>query len=348
MKQHSFTCLALLLMLASSFTQAQDAAKPDKIFTSDKVLSVSIEGPWRQIEKADNNTKTWPGTFRYTAADGSMATIPVVISRRGLTRARVCDFPPLRLDFDKEAAKGTPFRGAGNLKLVTHCYESPRYSQYYIKEYLAYRIYNLVTPMSFRVQGLDVRYMDGPGDSKPLHRFAFLIEDPDDVAKRNDLQKLVVKETRPSQLDPAQTDRYMLFQFLIANLDWAVISGPGDSCCHNARLIAPEGGKPIYPLPYDLDSSGLVNAHYAAPPASLKVRSVRDRLYRGFCVHNDALPGVLQEFRDLQPQIMALFEKESRLDERNRKDALRFLSGFYTDLEDDKDIKRKLIGNCRG
>ena len=340
--------IGVLALLFTATAMAKDGDKPAKIFDRDDVIAVTIEGPWRAVARASNNTTTWPGQFSYTSADGSIVRIPVTISRRGLTRARVCDFPPLRLDFDKEAAKGTAFRGAGNLKLVTHCFQSERYSQYYVKEYLAYRMYNLVTPLSFRVQGLDARYVEAGNDSKAVERFAFLIEDPDDIAKRNDLEKLTIKETKPSQLDPLQTDRYVMFQYLIGNLDWAVLSGPGETCCHNARLLAPPGGGLITPVPYDLDSSGLVNAHYAAPPAALRVRDVTDRLYRGFCAHNGEVPGVLQEFRALQPQFMAMIENEPRLNERTRKEASRYLADFYEELETDKDVQRKLIGNCRG
>ncbi|MND03083.1 hypothetical protein D3C83_227340 [compost metagenome] len=75
---------------------------------------------------------------------------------------------------------------------------------------------------------------------------------------------------------------------------------------------------------------------------------MRERLYRGFCAHNEALPGVLDEFRELRPKFEAVLQNEPRLDERNRKDALKFVEGFYKALADDKDVQRKLIGNCRG
>lgn len=337
---------AVLLAAGITVAAAEETAKLPKIFTTEEVIAATLDAPWRDIVRENRGgDRSWQGQFSYHEG-GHETVIPVTITRRGLTRQRICDFPPLRLDFDREASKGTRFRGAGNLKLVTHCFDNKRYSQYYVKEFLAYRLYNAVTPLSFRVQGLDVTYLSN--GARPTQRFAFLIEDPDDIAKRNGLEKLSIPETRPSELDPAQTSRYVVFQYLIANLDWAVISGPGDTCCHNARLL---GGGPsglIQPVPYDLDSSGLVDAHYAAPPANLRVRSVRDRLFRGFCAHNEALDGVLQEYRDLRPAFMAIFEGESRLDPRHQKDALRFMEKFYDVIDDPKAVRRELIGNCRG
>jgi hypothetical protein len=344
-------CLSLIIggALAPATHAQEDAPKPAKIFTDDRVISARVEGPWKTIMRNKEEDTTWEGVFRYTESDGRDIAIPIEITTRGLTRKRVCDFPPLRFKFDKEAAKGTAFRGAGNLKLVTHCLFPSKYEQYIIKEYLAYRLYNEVTEKSYRVQGLDLAYATDADDGSPIERFGFLIEDPDDVAKRNDVEKLSINDIQPSRLDPLETSRFMLFQYLIANLDWSALGGPKDACCHNARLIgkSPEANM-LAAIPYDLDSSGLVNAHYAAPPAGLKVRSVTQRLYRGFCAHNDSVAPALEEFRALQPEFNALLENEPRLDKGNRKRSLKFIGDFYEELETPKDVQRELIDNCRG
>ncbi len=346
--------ISLLLLSISATVLAQDMPdtgepKPAKIFTSNEVIKARVEGPWRLIMRDKDKDKSWPGVFRYMGADGQEVSIPIEITTRGLTRKRVCDFPPLRLDFDKEAAKGTAFRGAGNLKLVNHCKQSQKYEQFYIKEFLSYQIYNLVTDKSYRVQGLDLAYAKDADDNKPIERFAFLIEDPDDVAKRNGLEKLAVNYIEPGQLDAMETSRFMLFQYLIANLDWSVLSGSKDDCCHNARLIgAGEEVIPMYGIPYDLDSSGLVDASYAGPPLGMPVRNVRERLYRGFCIHNDTVIPALEEYRAKRTDFEALFDSETRLEERQRETALEFIAEFYTMLATDGDATRELIGNCRG
>lgn len=344
--------LTLPLCLLSAFiavtAHAQDAPKPAKIFTMDQVIAARAEGPWKTIMRRKEEDQAWEGLFRYDEG-GEGVSIPIEIRTRGLTRKRVCDFPPLRFRFEKEAAKGTAFRGAGNLKLVTHCLFNARYEQYYIKEFLAYRIYNLITDKSYRVQGLDMAYADDPSDKRPVERFAFLIEDPDDVAKRNDLEKLNIDDIRPDRLDALETSRFMLFQYLIGNLDWSALGGPGEYCCHNGRLIgASPDAETVYPIPYDLDSSGLVNAHYAAPPANLGVRNVRQRLWRGFCAHNEGVKPALEEFRAKRGEIEALFENETRLDKSHRKQALRYIEDFYDDLDSDAAIQEELIDNCRG
>ncbi len=338
--------ITTFLLLAGLDVFAEDAPKPEKIFTSDTVLPVTIEGPWRTIERNKTSGDEWQGTFSYDT-DGGRVRIPVTLRARGLTRLDVCDFPPLRIGFDKAAAKRTAFRGAGNLKMVTHCLKREKFEAYPVKEYIGYRIYNLVTEKSYRVQGLDVRYVD-TDNGDVTERFAFLIEDPDDVAKRNDLVKLDIERTIPPMLDADADSLFMVFQYLIANLDWSVLSGPEPVCCHNVRLIgtAPDA-RPVYALPYDLDSSGLVDAHYASPPDNLRVRDVRQRLFRGFCMHNEAVPGAVQAFIGQREAIFALFENETRLDERDRERAIGFVEQFYEEVSE-ADALEKLTDSCRG
>lgn len=314
-------------------------------------MTVTLKGPWRRITRRVSNPETYPGELIYADASGQQHSLIIGITTRGLTRRdKVCDFPPLKIWFDKDQRKGTPFRGQGSLKMVTHCKTSKAYEQYYIKEYLSYRIYNLVTPYSFRARPMMVTYLDTERDSKALERFGFLIEDVDEVAARNGLKELEIPKISHRKLDPDETSNYMLFQYLIGNLDWSVTGGRDPvECCHNSKLIglSPDAA-PIFSIPYDLDSTGLVDTHYAAPPAGLRVRNIRQRLYRGFCIHNHAVPSALGRFRDQRQNIMDLFSREKLLTNKGRSRAMKYLDGFYDSLASPGAVDKLLIGKCRG
>jgi hypothetical protein len=346
--------LSTLLTLAGALpipaALAQDADKPAKLFELNDRMDVTLEGPWRRMLRRVSEPIEYDGKLSYTDANGQQQAFQIKITTRGLTRRdKVCDFPPLKLWFDKEQLKGTEFRGQGSLKMVTHC-KKQGYEQYYVLEYLSYRIYNLITPYSFRVRPLMVSYLDSDRDGKPQEHFGFLIEDIDEVADRHGLQELEVPEIRHTRLDPVETSNYMLFQYLIANLDWGATGGPDPiECCHNSKLIgAGPDQDPVFTIPYDLDSSGLVDAHYAAPPQKLPVRSIRDRYYRGFCFHNDELPAALQRFQQQRPAIMKLFEDDELLTSKGNSTALNFLQGFYEKLDPPGGIEKWLIDKCRG
>lgn len=348
-QRHSAIVLMICFLWSAPFPCAAEQVKPPKLFSQFGDMQVTLTGPWNTIKKNKKKDDRYPVQLAYTGADGTQHTIAAEVSLRGITRRRICRFPPLKLHFDKKNLKDTEFRGNKSLKLVTYCDVNSKYEQYYIKEFLTYRIYNLITDYSFRVRPLMIEYKDSLKDDS-ITRFGFLIEDVDDVAKRNNLQKLSLASVPTWELDPVTTSRLSLFQFMIGNLDWAATSGPNDdSCCHNSRLIgAGNDQDPKYSVPYDFDSSGLVNAHYAAPPDSLKVRNIRQRLYRGFCVFNNELPNTIALFNEKKTDILALFQTNTHLSDYSRERAMDYIEDFYRIIGDPDRLKKDIIDKCRG
>ncbi len=347
-----FSVFILLLgfLLTTPPIFAAEEAKPPKLFSDSNEMQVVLTGPWKTIRRNIKKDDLYPVKLTYTGADGAQHTIDAKVSLRGITRRRVCDFPPLKLHFDKDKMKGTEFRGNKSLKLVTYCDTNTKFEQYYLKEFLAYRIYNLVTEYSFRVKPMMIDYKDSEQDDQSITRFSFLIEDIDDVAKRNDVKELSIPRVLYRELDPVVTSRLALFQFMIGNLDWAATDGPKeDTCCHNSRLIgAGTEINPKYTVPYDFDSSGLVNAHYAAPPDGLKVRNIRQRLYRGFCAFNDELPETRTLFNEKKADILALFKNNPHLSERSRDDAIDYIEDFYSIINNPNRLEKDITDKCRG
>jgi hypothetical protein len=343
----SLCCLASDELLA----EEPQTEKPPKLFDSQATLDVTLTAPWKTILKNEDSEEAYPGQIRYRDSNGADVTLELTVERRGITRQEMCQFPPIRLRFAKDAAKGTAFRGQKSLKMVTHCKNSKRYDQLYVREMLIYQMYNLLTDYSFRVRPLQVTYMDSEQGKSADMRFAFLIEDDSDVAKRNGLKKLKIGRIAPQSLDPHQAGLMGLFQYMIGNTDWASVRGPEPTeCCHNIKLIAPRPlGKDDYiiPLPYDFDSAGLVDAWYAAPYESLPIKSVTDRLYRGFCMHNAYLEDARQLILGQQAAILRLIDSESRLTSKSKNQATSYLEEFFEIARDPDDFNKEIIQQCR-
>jgi hypothetical protein len=217
-----------------------------------------------------------------------------------------------------------------------------------LREYAAYKLYNVLTPESLKVRLAKVRYMDG--DKEVVTRWGFFIEDIDDLAKRIEGKELEVESLPSSTLDPVDSARYSLFQYMIGNLDWDMTSGPpGSKCCHNSKLVGAtlEAREALVPVPYDFDYSGLVNAPYAMPPASVPVQSVRTRYYRGLCRHNDTVRGGVAAFVSARPAFENALTSIAELTPRERDNMSKYIADFYGEIATPKGVE-KMLKTCRG
>jgi len=342
--------LASLLLAIPVAAIAKDK-KPPKLFSENSEMEVTITGPWRTIKRNVEDDVLYPAQLTWTGTDDQRYTFGIEVEPRGLSRRlRICDFPPLKVHFDKEITKDTEFRGDKSLKLVAYCDTNSKYEQYNVKEYLAYRIYNLITEYSFRVRPMMITYQDNDQEKDSVTRFSFMIEDLDEVAERDDLKKLELEKISHKHLDAAEISKFSLFQYLIGNLDWSAFDAPGDEdCCHNSKLIGKDDETiPKYGIPYDFDASGLVDAHYAVPPDGLGMRNIRQRLYRGFCFANDQLPQAVALFNEKKPDILALFQNNRHLNDKSREKAINYIEDFYQVINDPKQFEKQIIDKCRG
>ncbi|HYD71524.1 MAG TPA: hypothetical protein VEF55_00190 [Candidatus Binatia bacterium] len=343
-------CIALAAALLATPTAAQTP-----LFSDTSELAVTIEAPLSTlIRSARRNTDPHPGTLVLTG-QGEPQRYNMLLSARGMSRriSDACAFPPLRVDFENNELRQTIFRSQNRLKLTTHCRPSASYTQYYVLEYTAYRLYNEITPLSFRVRPLRVTYHDTEGRRDDEAHFGFFIEDDDDLARRNDRVSLEIQSraVQVLQLDAAAATRFALFEFMIGNLDWDMLqSAAGRDCCHNSRLLSASetATSGIVPAPYDFDHSGFVSAPYAVPPEGIPVRNVRDRHYRGYCRFNDQLPAAIALFQERRAAINAVIAGETRLAPQRRQTAQRYIDEFYQVIADPQRVQRQLIDRCRG
>jgi hypothetical protein len=334
-----------LLWLALLVAAPSAAQSPKPLFAADDTIRLTIRGPLSSIVRSRSDSPV-AGTL---AVNGE--ALPVTLSVRGITRRKseVCDFPPLRVDFTRPPPASSPFAGQKKLKLVTHCRSTASFQQYLLLEYAAYRMFNVITPQSMRVRLASIDYQGD--DGRPLvSRLGFFLEDVRDVAARNGMREIHAGELIPiSTLSPAAAARYALFQHMIANHDWSMRAGPpGDECCHNAKLIGASGVAPgaVIPVPYDFDFSGLVSPPYAGPPAELAIDSVRDRLYRGYCVHNAQVAAAAAQLRALRPQLLAALTATPQLEQRTAQRAANFLDEFFRQIATDDSTNSKILKRC--
>jgi hypothetical protein len=324
---------AIALLLANSAAAAKPPAPPKPLFASDAPIKITIQGPISAIV-GNRSSPPLPGTL---AADG--ITYPITLEPRGIFRRtkETCDFPSIKVELTRPAPAGSLFQGQHKLKLVGHCKRSPDFQQKVLLEYAAYRLYNLMTPESFRTRLANIDWVDQSG--RPyVSRIGFFIEDFGDVAKRNGLSVAHMGPLVPlTQIEPAAGARFAIFEYMISNYDWSMRAGPqGQECCHNGRLLTETPTGPLTPVPYDFDFSGLVDAPYAEPPEGIPIESVRQRNYRGYCMHMAQARAYAAQLSPRRAEFLGLFSTIPGLDPREQAKAADYLQGFFADVDSGK------------
>jgi hypothetical protein len=329
--------LALLPLLCA----AASAQTPSRLFLQHEPLTLRLETDLRALTH-DRGTerKAHAATLRYATADTG-GSIAVKLRTRGIFRLRTCGFPPIRLDLPAHKVDGTPFAGEDRLKLVTHCQGDRGYERNLLREYALYRVFNAVTDSSFRVRLAHVTYIDSVRHDT-VTRYGFFVESDAALGKRIGAQPLTADNIYDPMTDPSYMTLVAVYQYLIGNTDWSVWKR------HNIALFQQlEQPKPLFAVPYDYDFSGAVNAPYATPPEQLKIQSVRQRVYRGFCQPDNVLLPVLARFRAAKDSIYAAVRAVPDLPERDVRNVLDYFDEFFRVLDNPGAVNREFVRVCR-
>jgi len=320
------------------------AADARPLFRDVEPLAFTLTADFGAVnkERRPNNKKLFPATMTVSDATGPQ-DVAVKIGSRGHFRLmrRNCDFVPIRLELPRgSGAAGTILEGQTSLKLGTHCRGDREYDSYTLREYLTYRLFNMVTPLSFRARLARATYVDARTRKTIANRYAILVEHENDVARRFGGRIVELPRIVFADLDAPTLNRMMLFEYMIGNTDFSIYA------LHNVRIVQ-DRARRRYPVPYDFDLSGLVHAPYAVPDPRMGIRSVVDRLYRGPCRTADELEETAQAFRAKRADMLTLLDSMRDLEPLARGEARNYLEGFFRSIERPESIKRQLVNGCK-
>ena len=342
-----------ILLLAISLVARVESELPPSatkvleapLFSTDSCLSLSLECDFRFITRnMETDTLEHPGILRYTDENGIVHALDVKIEVRGhFRRSRDnCNFPPLRILFRKKQVQGTVFAGQSKLKLVTHCRTRQKYcEQNLLQEFIIYRMYNELTDLSYRVRLAQIHYINNTGRRDTIEKYAFFLEDRDQLLKRTHTRHIEVQNVHPDATDSAHVNMLSVFQYMIGNTDWSI------PALHNITLVEKLPSGPMYAIPFDFEWAGLINAKYAKPQPMLGISSVRQRLFRGYCRTFEEFEATFMLFREKRPQLNAILKNTCALEDKVRAQALGYLDEFYEIIDNPARVKREFLNPCR-
>ncbi len=330
--------LSVLVLLAGSWPAL--AADSDPLFESLQPLAITLLGPFDRIDDERDKEMEYEGMVRYQNEQGEAVELDVRYQVRGNWRLnpRNCNYSQLWLDLRRGQLPDTIFANQNRLKLVVQCRRQSRYEEFLEREMQAYKIYSLLNDINFSIRPLIVTYEDNERGDSRTHS-AFLVEHQNRIADLSGMEEVEENSIQPSQLDPLRSTITSLFMYMLGNTDFSLIqAAEGDECCHNAKLLRDANGV-HYPIPYDFDASGFVDASYAPEPnPSFNLRSNRSRLFRGYCVEREVFEEAASRFLSVRSEIEAI-----ATDRRNAS----FVEDFFEVLSDPRDFEREIIDDCR-
>jgi len=305
-------------------------------FLSDKPLRFKLISDFKKLQKEKAQRKYQPAELIYFHGDTGQITWQVKVKPRGKNRLENCYYPPLKIAFkNTEAAQKMSFN---SLKMVVKCQDLPKYQNYLLKEFVCYKLYNILSDTCFKVRLVDFIYEDiGKKNPEQMKMYAFLIEDDKMLAGRLNMKLLKHENLTQRNISPFHIMRLAMFQFMIGNFDWAVPTQ------QNLQVLESVQKKTkYYVAPYDFDYCGLVGAEYAVPNEILGIRDVYERIYLGECMPEGLFAPLKQLFESKKQEFYNIINDFEYLDETQKKQMIKYLEEFYFILNH-KDFYSKYI-----
>ena len=333
---------SILLLFVTIFIEAQTKKIDVNAFFEDKrPLKVTISTDIKDLQSEKKSLKAVNASITINFPDSISISDSIKIKHRGNFRKENCYLASLMLQFNNtKTSHFSPFK---RLKLVGGCGKNKNDEQYLLKEYMVYQLYNLLTNYSFRVRLMEINYIDTKNKIKPYSQYAFVIEDIDDVAKRNNCKEKKFVKAIPNSTKSSETILVAMFQYMIGNTDWSI------PFFHNIKLVVPKKDTNSMPIPvaYDFDVSGFVNPPYAEPPPDIGIERVTQRVYRGFPKPIEELQVVINLFLQKEDEIYSMINDFNLLSESSKKEMQSYLKDFFKTIKNENEVKSVFITNAR-
>jgi hypothetical protein len=332
-----FFCLGLSIEMDS---MAQTENEKNNLFESEDILNLNITMDFDSIFNNNfSESKKYPAILSFPGDRGEIKKYIINLSKRGHFRKsfNVCNFPPLRIHFNKDFINDSIFAGISKIKLVTHCQNyDTAFDQYILMEYYIYRMYNMLTQRSFRVRLAKITYTDKTNKYDPMLKWAFFIENPSDLAYRVNGKILDIRYISPENTDPYYFALMSLFQFMIISQDWSV------SLLHNVELVG------IYPslrpvtIPFDFDMAGIINIPYDSHLLDYRKGKEPKRVFLAKKIDKKAFNRAISQLKKEKTNIYALINNSKYLNDTVKIYFIRHLNDFYYLLYDKSELRKSI------
>jgi hypothetical protein len=310
-------------------------------FYRDAVIDMTLEVDIDSIIELKNTKTEHPALLRYTDNDGHDVEHAIEVEARGKYRRRVCDIPPIMLEFSKSKLSAQGLENHRKLKLVTHCYEEDLEEaiQDLLKEFLVYKIFNTLSEKSYRAQLVNLTYIN-TRDNSHSQRPAIILESTAELGERLNGESETIYSIDKDRLDASQYNTVAMFQYMISNTDWHLSSS------RNVKtFVSTEPSQKVIVVPYDFDFAGLINSRQAIISPDFSQVDIRERIFLGKFDRTQDLEETVALFLSKEKEILSLCKNFTLLDGKHRRDVKQYLQSFFKILDNEELCQEIFLNN---
>jgi hypothetical protein len=327
-------------------TAISDTSKKSfRLFDDDKIIEITLRfdlTTYFRSKPKDHYLKA-NLTIHLTKTDSISRDIG--LKTRGIFRNQFCTFAPIELNIKKAGFGYTDLEKISKLKLVQQCNFNKLNEDYVLREYLVYKLFNVLTDTSFRVRLLKITYIDTQKKRKPINQYGFFIEPLEMLCARSNCFPIKLRTLNQKSIIPRIMDRLSLFNYMIGNYDWSVAGQHNVSVIKSLSFGTTDLGIAI---PHDFDWTGLVNPSYAIPTEEIGTKSVRERIFEGVCRSKEVFRIELEMFLEKRNDFFMVVNDFNYISDQTKKDIDKYLDGFFNQLTGNKEkILYNLINSCK-
>jgi len=330
--------LLLYIVFCSTFNMA--LGQTSRLFDSEEILELTLRSNLKTVFKDRGDDPQYHNATLSYIVEQQTIDIPIKIKTRGHFRklSGNCQYPPILLNFSKSSTpESSIFWNQDKMKLVTPC----RGDEYVINEYLVYKLYNLITPKSFKARLVKVVYEDTVKNKTSDPYYGILLEEENQMAERNLSVSIEKIGLNPKITQKEDFLKMAVFEYMIGNTDWSV------QYQQNIKLITDDTTKYPITVPYDFDHAGIVRAPYAHPAPELKMSSTLQRRYRGYCVTDmNEFDKSFEIFNQFKNDFYALYVGNPLLSSGYQNQTIKFLDQFYETINNPEKAKKEFTYPC--
>ena len=344
------TLLISLLTGQNNYSLAQTAVpdsskKSFRLFADDKIIDITLRFDLTSYFRTKPTVDYLKANMTIHLSKTDSISRDIGLRTYGTFRNKYCQFAPIELNIEKAHFGYSDLDKMFRLKMIPECTSGTENKNYILKEYLAYKLFNVLTDTSLRVRLVTVNFIDTEKKRDPIHKYGFFIEPVEMLTARTSSVQIESANLKQKDIVPDVMDRLAIFNYMIGNYDWSV---PG---LHNILVIKPlviESTGLGIAIPYNFDWTGLVNASYAIPSKDVGIKNVRERIFEEICRSKEVYMKDLERFSSKKDEFYRVVNEFHYLDQKEKKNVIDYLDGFFNQLAGNKDMLiNTLINSCK-